>query len=317
MAQHCRICVGNPYRAPFEAMVTDGAKVKAAAERYGLSYDSAKRHVRNHAFLTAVDLSSASSVSQAPSLTPVETFRMAFGFDPMDHQTEYLESTLDTIVLKGRQVGMTAAASALAIWTARSGPGNDAVVISPSQRQSSEITLRARLGLWELGEKLAQDSAGLLRLGNGSRIISLPGNSRGVRGYAPALVVIDEAAYVADDTWTAARPLVSASKGRLIVQSTPGNPVGWFYNLATDTPDGWAHMLVRSTEVPTIDPDFLAREQREMPPHLYAQEYLAQFASSDDMGGALFRPEDIDRAFNTDIDIAPLDGLAELRREAL
>ncbi len=281
MPSRCAIC-DHPMRRTIEAAVASGRPAKHVASDLGLSdrYQSIVRHLRNHVGVTAPSLSVASTASQPPSESPVEVFRSAFGSEPHDWQVEYLLGIGPTVVRKGRQVGATQAAAALAIYTARSRPGADAVVISPSQRQSSEITVRARIGLWELGDKLAQDSAGLIRLGNGSRIISLPGNSRGVRGYAPALVVVDEAAWVADDTFTAVRPLVSASGGRLIVQSTPGSPVGFFYDLATNTPDEWTRLVVRSADVPTIDPQFLAREQREMPPALYAQEYEAEFQTS-------------------------------------
>src|SRR5258706_159116 len=80
-----------------------------------------------------------------------EPFERAFGFPPMPHQVAYLEETRPTVVLKGRQVGMTHAAAGLAVHTARSEAGSTSVIISPSLRQSSEVTARARLALWEWG----------------------------------------------------------------------------------------------------------------------------------------------------------------------
>jgi hypothetical protein len=295
MPARCTICT-SPLRSTFDAAVSAGRRVKDVARDLSLPYESAKRHARGHIGSAPAARKSTRRMAESASLSPVETFRAAFGFDPMPHQVAYLDDGRDTLVLKGRQVGMTAAASALAIFTARSGPGRDAVIISPSQRQSGEVTVRARLGLRELGEKLPQDSAGLLRLENGSRIISLPGNSRGVRGYAPALVIIDEAAWVADETWTAARPLVSASGGRIAVQSTPGAPVGFFYELATSTPEGWARIHVSSEEVPTIPKDFLARERASMSDALYRSEYLGEFVSPDSVAeiGKWFTPESFD-----------------------
>lgn len=314
MPARCIVCY-SPLGPAFEAARAKGQNVKDAARAAGLPYDSAKRHVRNRHLMPPV--APAAAPASAPG-SPMETFAAAFGVVPMEWQVGYLTGTADTVVLKGRQVGATQAAAGLAIHVARSRGGADAVVISPSMRQSSEITVRARLGLDALGEKLVQDSAGLLRLRNGSRILSLPGNSRGIRGYAPALVIVDEAAWVADDTWTAARPLVSASGGRLIVQSTPGHAVGFFHALATDTPEGWSRLLVRSTDVPTIPPEFIERERREMTPALFAQEYLAEFADGDGLVGRLFNPDDIDRAFAAGSEV---DGLASefphlFRREA-
>jgi hypothetical protein len=49
-----------------------------------------------------------------------------------------------------------------------------------------------------------------LELANGSRILSLPGSERTVRGYAAAdLVVIDEATRVDDELISAVRPMLA------------------------------------------------------------------------------------------------------------
>ena len=227
----------------------------------------------------------------------VETFEQAFGVSPMPYQVDVLTETRNTLLLKGRQIGATQAMAAAAIHCARSKEGSLAAVISPSLRQSTEICTRARIGLWQLGEKLRQDSTSLLRLENGSRIISLPGSARGIRGYPVDFLVLDEAAWIDDETFTAARAMTAATGGRIVVQSTPGSPSGFFYDLATETPEAWRRLVVRSDEASTIDPEFLARERREMTAALFAQEYLAEFASIESTVGAIFHPDDIARLF--------------------
>jgi hypothetical protein len=276
------VCIA-PNRLTFEAAVAAGSTVKDAARAAGLPYYTAKRHARGHG--------RATSPTDGPGGI-VDTFARASGHVAMAWQRQMLEETRDTLLVKGRQVGATETASALAIHTARRKPGSTSAIISPSQRQSSEVTVRARLGLWALGETLRQDSASLLRLANGSRIVSLPGSARGIRGYACDLVVLDEAAWITAETFTAARPLTAATGGRIVVQSTPGNPVGPFYELAEAVPGGWAYLKVRSDAVPTIDPAFLARERAEMAPELYAQEYEAEFVQFGGRG-ALFTPDQI------------------------
>ena len=283
MPRQCAVCTA-PNRATFEAVVSEGATVKDAARTAGLPYPAAKRHIRSHGRAPAL-LAGPAAI--------VETFERASGHPAMAWQRQMLEEARDTLLVKGRQVGATEVAAALAIHTARRKAGSTSAIISPSQRQSSEVTVRARLGLWALGETLRQDSVSLLRLENGSRIISLPGSARGIRGYAADLVILDEAAWITEATFTAARPLTAATGGRLIVQSTPGAPVGPFYELAEAVPDGWAFLKVRSAEVPTISPDFLERERREMAPDLYAQEYEAEFALGG-IGGALFSLAELD-----------------------
>lgn len=65
-----------------------------------------------------------------------------------------------------------------------------------------------------------------------ARVIGLPSVSRGIRSYSPSLLLIDEAAHVenADEFYASARPAMQHG-GRIILLSTPGLPVGLFFQL--------------------------------------------------------------------------------------
>jgi phage FluMu gp28-like protein len=223
------------------------------------------------------------------SLDPAVTFRDAFGVDPLDWQLRYLRETRPAVVLKGRQVGASMSAAALAIHTVRYRPDSDVVIVSPTLKQSTEIITRARTGLRTLGARLVQDSASMLRLANDSRIISLPGTPRSVRGWTARLLIIDEAAYVLHETFVAARALV-ATGGRLVVQSTPADESGDFYDIVTGDDADWARFTVRSDEVPTISAGYLESERRALGPDAYATEYECQFGKA---GATLFTAERI------------------------
>jgi hypothetical protein len=245
---------------------------KAIATEHEVPYDSLRRYARR---LVEAPTNGANG---APGMDAVATFEAAFGMEPTDYQVALLIDQRATIFLKSRQCGATQAAAALAIWCARSRPGADALIISPSLDQSKEVATRARLGLYQLEEPLVQDAAGLLRLRNGSRVISRPGNQRAVRGYAPALVIADEASWVEDATYAALRPLLAASGGRLVTQSTPGAKVGWFYELwQSELGDDWLRLEVPASAVPFISSAFLERERRELPPDTFAAEYECTF----------------------------------------
>lgn len=218
------------------------------------------------------------------AIDPVVTFVDAFGGQPHDWQHDYLRETRPTVVLKGRQVGATQGAAALAIHTTRYQPDVDAVIVSPSLKQSSEITTRARAGLRQLGERLVQDSASTLRLVNGSRIISLPGSAKSVRGYAARLLILDEAAYIEDETFAAARALV-ATGGRLVVQSTPADESGAYHAIVMAQDPAWARFTVPSESVPTISPAFLATERAALGEDVYGREYECRFGKA---GATLF-----------------------------
>src|SRR5262249_58061446 len=80
--------------------------------------------------------------------------------------------------------------------------------------------------------ELREESVLRCELANGSRIVSLPGTERTVRGYSKAdLIIIDEAARVEDSLLVATRPMMAVSEGggRLIALSTPAGKRGWFY----------------------------------------------------------------------------------------
>ena len=223
------------------------------------------------------------------ALDPRELFRQAFGFEPHDWQDEYLIETRNAVELKGRQVGASLGAAALAIHSCRYWANTNAVIVSPSLKQSTEITTKARVGLYALGIRLIQDSASMLRLSNGSRILSLPGTAKSVRGWTARLLILDEAAYIEPETFTAARALV-ATGGRMVVQSTPADEVGAFHELVTNTPPDWAKFEVRSDSVPSISPEFLASERSSMSADEYAREYECAFGKA---GASLFTLERI------------------------
>lgn len=224
------------------------------------------------------------------ALDPVAVFERAFGMGPHAWQYDYLRETRNATVLKGRQVGASLGAAALAIHLARYTPNSLAAVVSPSLKQSTEIATRARAGLKAIGEPLAQDSASLLRLRNGSRILSLPGSPRSVRGWSADLLILDEAAYLEHATIVAARALVAATGGRILMQSTPAGEYGDFYEAIRAQDPSWAHFAVRSDEVASITPGFLAGERLAMTPDAYASEYECQFGRT---GASLFNVERI------------------------
>lgn len=310
MSAKCGICL-SPLVGQVDSLIAVGVPLREVERMTGLPYPPLKRHRTNGhanrpgkrpALAAPAPVAVPLPVSPGTSGFPVdacETFRLAFGFEPKSYQVEYLTETRDLVFLKGRQIGATQGSAALAIHTARSQPGSDSIIVSATQRQSSEVAVRARLGLWEIGETLVQDSASVLRLTNGSRILSLAQSAKAVRGYSAALLIMDEAAFIADEVWTAARPMTSATGGRTVVQSTPGVPSGWFYDLTRDTPPSWHSMRVSSPDSGNVSAGFLAAERSRMEPHLYAQEYLAQFASAGSVG-RWFSEEIYDRLINKD-----------------
>ncbi len=96
--------------------------------------------------------------------------------------------------------------------------GHTVLLLSPGQRQSAELFHKVLLNYRALGRpiKAVSETRYRLELANGARILSLPGHDATIRGYAPDLLVIDEAARVPDDLYKSVRPMLAVSQGRLV-----------------------------------------------------------------------------------------------------
>jgi Terminase large subunit, T4likevirus-type, N-terminal len=160
-------------------------------------------------------------------------FARSVSFEPDEWQAEALRSEDPRQLYNAsRQSGKSTVAAILAVHTALYEPGSLALLLSPTLRQSQELFKKC-LGFYrEAGRPVAPESetALTLTLKSGSRIVSLPGKEGTVRGYSGVrLLVIDEAARVADELYASVRPMLAVSAGRLVTLSTPFGTRGWWY----------------------------------------------------------------------------------------
>jgi Terminase large subunit, T4likevirus-type, N-terminal len=227
-------------------------------------------------------------------------FSVAAGIDPDPWQAQLLRSTAPRILLNAsRQSGKSTVTATLACHTALYHPGSLTLIVSPTERQSKELFRKALAVYRALGKPVAPESetALTLELENGSRLVALPGKEGSIRSYSgAALIAIDEASRVADETYMAVRPMLAVSHGRLIALSTPWGTRGWWYQAFRETGPGaevWERYTVPATEVPRIDPDYLAQEQRTIGSWWFDQEFMTMFK---DKQTAALRSEDVDRA---------------------
>jgi hypothetical protein len=242
------------------------------------------------------------NLAVAHGLRPDWFCRDRLGFEPDGRQVELLRSTAKQIILcMGRQVGKSTIVAALALHTAIYKPGSLILVIAPSQRQSRELFIKIHGFLQKLEppETLEEETKLSLMMSNGSRVVVLPGDGRTIRGYsAPALVLMDEAAFIADDVFDATIPMLAAApEGRIILMSTPYTSTGFFYTLWHNA-DGWERVEFRTADCPRVGKEWLQARRREDPLR-YAREYECQFGAADD---ALFTAEMLDRCVVTNFE---------------
>jgi len=228
------------------------------------------------------------------ALTPHQTIALALdpamlfeicGLVPDPWQQELLRSTAPRILLNCcRQAGKSTTVAALALHTAIFQAESVILLLSRSQRQSSEL-FRKVLGFFQAVEaraekiaRVAARSASRLELTNGSRILSLPGQEGTLRSYSGVrLLIIDEAARVSTDLYRAVRPMLAVSGGRLILLSTPFGRRGFYYQAYADPVAHWHRFEVRAEQVPRISRAFLDEERRTLGRSWFNQEYACSF----------------------------------------
>ena len=189
----------------------------------------------------------------------------------------------------GRQTGKSTTAAALALHRAVYYPGSLILLVSPSQRQSTELFRKVGelLGRRDEGRQapwkpeLAEDNRQSCVLANRSRIVSLPSSEATIRGFSGAsLIIEDEASRVPDDLYRAVRPMLATSGGRLVLMSTPYGKRGHFWEVWNEGGPEWERVKVPSTEGPRISAAFLAEEQRSLGAWWFSQEYLCEFVDA-------------------------------------
>lgn len=224
---------------------------------------------------------------------PVKVMQ-ASGMEPDEWQAAFLRSKApQRAVLCSRQSGKTESATALMTWRALVRPGSTCLWVSPTQRQAVEGVARCRAHLLALGVDLAANAATSLRLADrwgGSRIIGLPGTAGSTRGYtATGILCIDEAAWVADETYAALRPtLAVVPDPLLVVMSTPNGKQGWFFEEFANGGPSWFRTKVTFDKVSRISSEYIERERASLPATRFRAEFLCEFISP---AGAVFHPE--------------------------
>jgi len=225
-----------------------------------------------------------------------------------ENQKNILDPTNKRVIINcHRQWGKSTISSLLCFWRALFYEKSLCLLVAPSLRQSSENFRKISDALESITPKpeLIEDTKLTLKFSNGSRIISLPGSQKTVRGFtAPDLIIIDEAAQAEDELFGALFPMLSNSpNGRLICASTPWGQQGFFFKLWTEGGPEWCKIKVIASENPRIRPEVLEEAKRSPNGALwYSQEYCGEFISSDTQ---LIDITQIRKALNSNIPIIP------------
>lgn len=232
--------------------------------------------------------------------------RVLTGEELWPHQVA-LASSVARIVAAciGRQAGKSRTLAVLALWHAWRTPGFRVLVLSAGEDAAKDLLAEiARLaGSPLLAGSVVDSTASTITLSNGSTIRCVPQSEKQVRGKSIDLLILDEAAYIDEEIWRAARYTILARPGsRVFMCSTPrGRRDRFFathYHLAPAGagPIEHAGVLVESfhwpsTVSPLVDDELVEFWRRTDDPRVFRREVLAEWV---DEAGQYFSADELD-----------------------
>jgi len=155
---------------------------------------------------------------------------------------------------------------------------------------------------WRMIKKLSAKIPGV-RIRQGDYTVEYPGggevrvrsadNPDSLRGEGLDLVVLDECAFMREETWTEVlRPALADRLGRAVFISTPKGR-SWFWRLfqnGVSGMEGWQSWQLPTNSNPYIDAKEIQDAKEQLPEIIYRQEFMAEFV--DDQGGVFRRVQE-------------------------
>ena len=193
-------------------------------------------------------------------------------------QNEILATEKDICIISGRQCGKSTAISLLAAQTAIKNQNEFILIGSGVIDQAEHLLRKVKEYMHAKHEKkIVKETLYFMELKNGSKILCVPIGDTGdsMRGYSATMIIIDEAALVPDRAWEAIEPVISVTKGRTVLLSTPQGKKGFFYKASIN--EHYFTKQVSARDCPRHTKEFLDRKESEISKIAFATEYLGEF----------------------------------------
>ena len=216
-----------------------------------------------------------------------------------DWQEEILKAEGNILLCTGRQVGKTTIFAAKAAERLVNQKNCRIVAVSLTEDQAFlmrfmvEDYLKKNYKAYLKVPKKKKPTKNKINLNNGSSYIVRPVGNTGdaVRGFTADVLIVDEAAYMPELMWIAAKPTLLTTGGDIWLCSTPHGKKGYFYECFENKAGRFKVWHISSEEVITERPitegwtetkrveamKILEEEKKEMSELQYAQEYLGKF----------------------------------------
>jgi hypothetical protein len=206
-----------------------------------------------------------------------------------------------TGIVAPRQSGKSTAIGLRGLFDAYRRPQTRVLIVSAGEEAARRLLADVR-GIATtsplLRGSVVDETAGLLKLSNGSELRSVPASERQIRGWAVDRLLLDECALLSDDLILgAAFPTTSARPdARIVMASSATTATGAFYDHIALGRQGSEHVEAFAwslANAPWIAPSVIEAARESMTPTRFAAEMEGVFASSAD---ALYPRALLDRA---------------------
>ena len=215
-----------------------------------------------------------------------------------DWQKEVLAHEGNLLLCTGRQVGKTTVMAIKAAEYLVNHPKSQIIIVSLTEDQAKLIIVMILDYLEKNYKKLIakgnkKPTQNRIALINGSNALARPVGNTGdaVRGFTGDVLIIDEGSRMPELAFTAARPVLLTTAGKIWICSTPHGKQGYFYEAFLNKTGRFKVFHISSQEVIEKRPlteswsetqraealKFLESERKEMSELQFSQEYLALF----------------------------------------
>ncbi|WP_170475221.1 terminase large subunit domain-containing protein [Ruegeria arenilitoris] len=233
-------------------------------------------------------------VHESAKLDPCQWAEKALGFPLVEFQRKVMLSKSDRLcVLAARQSGKSQISAALCANQASTRANYRINIIAPTFRQGLLLAEKIEhcFQSHDVGYKRIREQ---MTLENGSRINIYPGDRpESVRGGTCDLLCVDEAGFIKDSLVAAVVPQIAATRGRMVLISTPNGPRGFLFD-SYNAPE-FETMKVSAYDIEHFDQDLIAELKARLGPALSRQEIESDFVAS---GASVFDSSVLDNLFS-------------------
>jgi hypothetical protein len=217
--------------------------------------------------------------------------RVLFNLYPFQEKTlKFFYGNNYTVINKSRQLGISTLVAMYSLWIMLFNKDKTILVIATKQETAKSMVTKVKymydnLPSWLKGKKAPlEDNALSLKLANGSLIVATASSSDAGRSYAASLLIIDEAAFIADidRIYTSIKPTL-ATGGGCIALSSPNGVGNWFHRKWEDAlmaKGDFIPLELKWDVHPERDAAWFAKESANMTSKEIAQEYCCDFLAS-------------------------------------